>query len=313
MSSRNSRFPPALAVAVAALSALAGCGLGAGQSPKGAQLTVTREFGAHQLLGSRAPRVQGAETIMSLLRRNAKVSTRYGGGFVEQIDGQSGASSGSEPRDWFYYVNGVQASKGAAETKVHAGDRVWWDLHPWGQAPEVPAVVGSFPAPFLGGIEGRRLPVRVECVEPSSYPCRLVRNRLRALGVPTSLAAVSGGEARYVLRVLVGVYAKLQIDPGALTVGRGPSQSGVYADFSPDGSVLTLLDSTGRGVRRLAAHAGLVAATRYHQEAPVWLVSGTDAAGVRLAAAAFDERSLHDRFALALAAGGEEVALPYDR
>jgi hypothetical protein len=308
-----SRRSPAFGVALAALCALAGCGLGAGKAPRGTQLTVTREFGRQLLLGSRAPRVAGAETVMSLLRRNVKVSTRYGGGFVEQIDGLAGNASGGEPHDWFYYVNGVQAPKGAAETEVHQGDHVWWDLHDWSQAAEVPAVVGSFPEPFLAGIEGKRLPVRVECVEPQSAPCNTVLDRLRALGVPAALAAISGGEARYTLRVLVGPYAQLQIDPGARSIGRGPGQSGVYASFSPDGSKLTLLDPAGRGTLVLGPHAGLVAATRYHSEAPVWVVTGTDAVGVKLAAAAFDERSLRNRFALALRAPGVEVALPDDR
>jgi len=50
---------------------------------------------------------------MSLLERNAKVSTRYGGGFVQSIQGRAGSSSKT---DWFYYVNGVQAPMGAATT-----------------------------------------------------------------------------------------------------------------------------------------------------------------------------------------------------
>ncbi|HEX3850909.1 MAG TPA: DUF4430 domain-containing protein [Polyangiaceae bacterium] len=304
---------PALGVALAALCALAGCGLGAGKAPKDTQLTVTHEFGRQQLLDSRAPRVRGAETVMSLLRRNARVDTRYGGGFVEQIDGQAGSSAGGEPRDWFYYVNGVQASKGAAETSVHQGDHVWWDLHDWSQASNVPAVVGSFPEPFLAGMEGKRLPVRVECAAPSSPPCNTVLDRLRAFGVPAALSSTAGGEARYTLRVLVGPYAKLQIDPGVREIGRGPRSSGVYARFSSNTSRLELLDPAGETVQTLGSGAGLVAATRYHEEAPVWVVTGTDAAGVKLAAAAFDERSLRNRFALALSAPGTEIALPDQR
>ena len=33
---------------------------------------------------------------------------------------------------------------------------------------DVPAVVGSYPEPFLHGIDGRRLPTRIECTEPKS-------------------------------------------------------------------------------------------------------------------------------------------------
>src|SRR5665648_948605 len=114
------RRSPALVVALAALCALAGCGLGPGPAPKGVRLTVTRDFGARVLHGARAPSVVGQETVMSLLQRNATVSTRYGGGFVQSIDGLSGGVKAGEARDWFYYVNGVQAPRGAADTTVHA-------------------------------------------------------------------------------------------------------------------------------------------------------------------------------------------------
>jgi hypothetical protein len=41
----------------------------------------------------------------------------------------------------------------------------------------------------------------------------------------------------------------------------------------------------------------------------VWLVTGTDEQGVQLAARAFDQRTLHDRFAVALGPDGA-IALP---
>ena len=191
--------------------ACAGCGLGAGKAPGGVQLTVTRDFGARVLGRAGAPQVQGAETVMSLLLRNDKVTTKYGGGFVQSIDGLSGGQeAGGDPLDWFYYVNGVEAPKGAAATNVHPGDHVWWDLHDWSQTDDVPAVVGSFPEPFLNGVEGKRLPVRVECAQAQSEPCRTVIARLRALGVPAAVAAIGSGAEPDALQVVVG-----QLDGGA--------------------------------------------------------------------------------------------------
>jgi hypothetical protein len=52
-----------------------------------------------------------------------------------------------------------------------------------------------------------------------------------------------------------------------------------------------------------------VAATRAGDDPPLWVVTGTDAAGVASAAQAFDEGPLSDRFALAVA-DGLGVALP---
>jgi hypothetical protein len=299
----------ALAI-LAAAGQLAGCGLGAGPAPTGVQLTVTREFGASALRQSSAPQVHGSETVMSLLMRNAQVATRFGGGFVQSIDGHSGGQQAGEPIDWFYYVNGVQAPKGAAETVVHPGDRVWWDLHDWSQTEEVPAVVGSFPEPFLNGTGGRRLPVRVECAEVQSEPCATVSQRLDALGVPAARSTVAPGEETETLRVLVGGWRALAVDPAAAGLERGPAASGVYARPSADGTTLALLDPNGRVTQTLGAGAGLIAATRYSQSAPVWVVTGTSGAGVELAARAFDQGALHDRFALALPPAGAALGLP---
>lgn len=296
--------------AVSALCALGGCGLGAGSTPKGVQLTVTRDFGERVLLQKATPRAVGEENVMSLLRRNAAVTTRFGGGFVQSIDGLRGGSEAGDPVDWFYYVNGVEATKGAAATVVHPGDRIWWDHHDWSQTDNVPAVVGSFPQPLLSGYEGKRLPVRVECVEVQSTSCQGVLARLRSLGVLAALASVSGGDEPYTLRVLVGPLAQLAADPGVHQIEAGPRYSGVYARFGAGAKTLQLLDGKGQTVLSLGAHSGLLAATRYREEAPVWVVTGTDEAGVERAAGALGETALRDRFAIALPEAGAPIALP---
>jgi len=62
-------------------------------------------------------------------------------------------------------------------------------------------------------------------------------------------------------------------------------------------------------VQALTAGAGLIAATRTGEDAPVWSVTGTDAAGVARAAGAFDAATLKNRFAVAVGDGGP-LALP---
>lgn len=296
------------AAAVVLVVALAGCGLGAGRAPSAITLTVTRDFGAQAVRSPSPPRVRGQETVMSLLMRNATVSTRYGGGFVQSIDGSSGGSAGGRPSDWFYYINGVEAPQGAAATNVHPGDHIWWDLHDWSQTDSVPAVVGSYPEPFLNGIGGKRLPVRIECAVISSAPCQTVSSRLRTLGVPAALAGIGPGDEPETLRVLVGPWSALRGDPAAHQIELGPRSSGVYARFAAGGGALMLLSEQGTVARTLTAGAGLLAATRYGEEAPTWVITGTDAAGVGAAAHALAPSTLARRFALALAPGG--VALP---
>jgi hypothetical protein len=293
-----------------AMLLLTGCGLGAGAAPSGVRITVTKEFGAHVVSSTSSPRVRGQETVMSLLMRNDKVDTRYGGGFVQGINGNSGGTQQGEPQDWFYYVNGVQAPKGAAETNVNSGDRIWWDLHDWSQAESVPAVVGSYPEPFLHGTGGRRLPVRIECQQTTSAPCQTVNTRLQQAGVPAALSSIDPGEYTSTLRVLVGTWAAVRGTPATQAIERGPRASGVYVRLAPNGQTLTLLDGRGQPTRTLGVGAGLVAAIQYGKEAPEWVITGTNAAGVGLAADALSERALRNHFALALEPSGTGLPVP---
>ena len=246
---------------------------------------------------------------MSLLLRNQSVATRYSGGFVQSIGSLAGGRQAARPVDWFYYVNGVQAERGAAATTVHPGDRIWWDWHDWSQTDQVPAVVGSFPEPFLNGLEGKRLPIRIECGAAATSACNSVAERLRRLGIATALAAPGSSSGSGTLRVLVGTWARVKGDPVAASVGQGPRTSGVYGRFASDGRTFTALDQDGRAVRTFGPGCGLIAATRQAEAPPVWLVTGTDEAGVELAARSFDAATLQYRFAVALTSTGP-LALP---
>jgi len=72
-------------VVAAAAALLAGCGGGTGGGR--ATLWVTRDEGRHVLLVRTVP---AGETAMQALARSTKLSTRYGGRFVEAIDGLAG-------------------------------------------------------------------------------------------------------------------------------------------------------------------------------------------------------------------------------
>ena len=294
------RRAAAIALVLGVAVAASGCGLGAGKKPSGTKLTITRDFGAKQLRELDAPKVGGNETVMRLLQRNARVSTRYGGGFVQSIDGLAGGRSGGRPIDWFYYVNGVEASRGAASTGLRAGDRVWWDRHDWSAAMRVPAVVGSFPEPFVHGIDGRRLPVRLECATPGSDPCKQVSKRLASYDVPVAIGGLLTAHVEETLRILVGPWTAIGQDHAIDGLESGPAESGVYARVAKDGRSIAALDANGRTAKTLGAATGLVAATAIGDERPTWVVTGTDETGVASAARAFEEGTLSNRFALAV-------------
>jgi hypothetical protein len=246
---------------------------------------------------------------MRLLERSFKVTTRFGGGFVESIDGHAGSSS---RRDWFYYVNGLQASLGASGTGVHKGDRVWWDLHDWSATDSVPAVVGSFPEPFVHGTAGRRLPTTLACGSDVGTACKRVAAEFKSIGVPTPSAALGTGSGSDSLAVVVGTWRELNGQLAARLIEHGPQTSGVYARFTgADGTSLQLLNPAGKVVRTLGAGAGLVAATGETATGTVWLITGTDPVGVSAAAAALTPARLRDHFAVAVQ-GTRDVPVPLE-
>lgn len=300
MSTRNRTF---VSVAAAATLTLAACGLGAGGTPANVGLLVTQGFGAQTMLAAAKPKVAGADTVMRMLERNARVATRYGGGFVERIDGLSGGGA----TDWFYYVNGVEATKGAAETKLHNGDHVWWDRHDWSATQTVPAIVGSFPEPFVDGLDGKRLPLRIECTQTARAPCNTIEGVFAGYHLLAAEGCFLCSQYNESLRVVVGPYATLTTDPAAVQLARGVGTSGVYARFEDGGRRLALLDASGRVVRTVGAGAGLIAATRYMGQPPVWYVTGTDAVGVAAAVQAFNAATLDEHFAVAVVA---DTAIP---
>ena len=138
-----------LALAAVAAALLAGCG-GAGAGKGSATLWVTRDEGGTVLVDRQVP---AGETALQALDRASDVTTRYGGKFVQSVNGVAGSISSRH--DWFYFVNGIEAPRGAQEYRLHAGDVLWWDYRDWGRyGQSVSAVIGAFPEPFVHGYGG---------------------------------------------------------------------------------------------------------------------------------------------------------------
>jgi uncharacterized protein DUF4430 len=302
--SRSRGTAVAIALLGAALAA-AGCGLGPGDGVGEVSLTVTRDYGAEQLAIAEAEPVSESDTVMGVLEGGAEISTRYGGGFVQAIDGLEAERADGRSWDWIFYVNGVESTVGAADYPLQGGEAIWWDYRDWSAALRVPAVVGSWPQPFVGGYAGGRNPVVVEC-RGGGAACTAVRRRLDDAGVTLSSAGTEDA-----IRVLVGPWARLRDDEAMAQVEDGPETSGVFADFVRRGGRFELvgLDEGGEPARTFAADAGLVAATRRFDAQPLWVVSGVTGAGVRAAAELLDAADLRDRYAVA-SENGRETPLP---
>lgn len=302
-----------LVLAVVASATLAGCSVGAEDPQDGsAALTVTRGFGEERLVQARVDPIPGGETVLRLLSRKSEVDTKYGGRFVNAIGGLRSEAEDGARRDWFYFVNGIEADTGAAEREVNAGDRVWWDYRDWRAAMRVPAVVGAYPEPFLHGSEGKRFPVRLDCAPDASEECDAVRDRLEDEGVETAVSALGTAVGKDTLRVIVGEWSDVRVDGAVRKLEEGPGESGVFARPVERGEAfeVELLDAQGRTTRTIGPGSGIVAATRFEEQQPTWVVSGTDAPGLASAVALLDSAALRDRFAVAASGGAEPIPLP---
>ena len=142
-------------ILVLAVAALAGCG---GENGGTATLWITRDKGAHVILERKVP---AGLTAMQALDRIAAIKTRYSGRYVQSINGIEGSIAARS--DWFYFINGYEADRSAAEYRLHDGDVEWWDFRSWRTRMREPVVVGAFPEPFLHGYGGR----------PAAGSCRL--------------------------------------------------------------------------------------------------------------------------------------------
>jgi hypothetical protein len=293
-----------LVLLLLAAAVAGGCGLGAGESKEGgASLLVTRDFGSREIGTGTVDPIPGGETAMRMLQRDFDVQTRYGGGFVQAINGVAGGRENGRPVDWFYYVNGILADRGAAAHKLAPGDRIWWDHHDWGASQDIRAVVGAFPEPFVSGEEGKRLPVRLDCAAGMDEICDEVAERLSEESVNAGRSAAGGFGGEGVLRIKVGRWADVRDDSAVRRLELGPRASGVFARPAAAGDEIALLDPEGEVERTLGPGGGLVAATRMGGEAPTWVVTGTDEVGVAAAAAQLREEALSNHFAIAVEDG----------
>ena len=291
---------------------LAGCGLGAGdERDGGAELRVTRDFGRTVVGQARLEPLREGATVMRFLRSEFDVTTRFGGRFVQSIDGLAGDGAGR--RDWFFFVNGLESDSGAAEYELSPGDRVQWDLRRWQAAMRAPAIVGAFPEPFRSGVEGKRRPVRVECEDVESDPCERAKQALEDEGVAPSSSSVGAPGTETVIRLVVARWPRARVVRGAHNLEDGPEASGVFARFAADGRSVALLDDEGEVARtvRPGDGTGLVLAMRPRDEELVWLVTALDRKGLVAGVAALSESSLRDAFAVA-ASDGKVEKLPLE-
>lgn len=297
-------------LAVTAALGVAGCGLENSAGGGGAKLTITHAFGSQSISTRTQASPPANETVKQLLEHSYTVRTGPHGRVVEAIAGAASTANGLR---WSYWVNGIASTVRVGKTPVDHGDQVWWDLHDAVASNSIPAVVGSFPEPFTSGYGGRRFPTVLECAPDVQAACTIVARELRHVGVKAGNQLLGGGSGSDSLAVVVGTFRDVKGVIAAELLKAGPSQSGVYAQFTGARDDAIELDNPqGQVVRTLTGSAGLIAATEQPGLGqPAWLIAGTDAAGVAAAARHLTPADLHNHFAVAVT-GSEALPIPLD-
>lgn len=163
--------------ALAVLVLLAGCG-GSGGEKGTAQLWVTRDRGATLLVDAE---VAAGQSLMRALAGEAEIETRYGGRYLQSVNGIAGSLE--RQRDWFWFVNGYEGDRSAAAYRLRDGDVAWLDYRAWEREGEARVVVGAFPEPFVHGYAGKKRTAVVRYEEGLANRAAAIGRRIGASSI----------------------------------------------------------------------------------------------------------------------------------
>lgn len=281
-----------VSVALLAVCALVGAGCESGADGPATSLVVTRDFGGATVSPAESVKTTPGLTVLRQLEGTHKIETKYNGRYVSAIDGvkEDGDSS------WLFYVDGIESRTGATGVRLKPGQRVQWDFHAWQTVRGGGAIVGAYPAPLK--LRG----VRLICAPRGSKACAVAREGLVKAGVVV--------DRRSPVKMVVGPWSYIDGYDGVPNLTEDGESNGAYAQFNDAGTKLTTVSGDGAAAQSFKGGAGLLAAFAKSSN-PVWIVTGTDAAGVESAAKLLDAggAKLKNRFALAVS-DGDTIALP---
>lgn len=267
-----------------------GTGLAATADAPHVVLHISRDFG-RTVLFSREVELRPGDTVMAVLGRNVTVQTAYGGAFVNGIEGlvsgYTGRTGSRVQRDWLYWVNGVAAARGPAQYKPRPGDFIWWDYQDWGAGLPANAVVGAFPRPFVTGPgrdNGSALVIHAPGRENEAARLKAALEK-HGPGLSVEVVPLADGPLKHRERpgLVVGTWDELS---GVKILARsndlGP-RAGLYVRLAP-GEVVRL-EPGGHETGRHGAQTGALWALGNGpgDPAPLFVVTGTDAAGLAAA------------------------------
>ena len=224
---------------------------------------------------------------MRLLQRHFEVKTRYGGGFVQSIDGLARRARAAAARSTGSTTSTASRPTGRGRARAPRRRPRSGGTATTG-APRCASRRSSARSPSRScrGAEGKRLPVRLECASGAAQrACDGGRGRgSTASGVDgrRPLAARHRRRAATLLRVLVGRGPTCARDPARAQLEHGPERSRRLRAPPPTGD----RDRAARRARRApcarsARAPGSSPRRAIRRQQPTWVVTGTDDAGRR--------------------------------
>jgi len=219
--------------------------------------------------------------------------------------------------DWFIYINGIQSNTGALDYKLHDGDIQHWDFRNWSFHHFIPAIIGDFPEPFRYGYRGIIYPTIIVYQDGWKGDARRVADKLNRLGIENvsirGINELQENEKESCNLILLGT----PDFPPIAELNQVWGRLGFYAHFQ-DGRI-AILNPEGEVAAEYGAGAGLIQATQNPWnpkgigacENVVWLVSGTDEAGVKGAIDTLLKHYTEFQYAYAVViADGEVIRIP---
>ena len=284
-----------------------------------ANLDVTSGYGQESIFSGETA-FDGSTTVMDLLTKNVEVDSAYGGSFINGINGLiSGYTGGKgEKKDWFFYVNGIISPVGAGDYHLSNGDRVWWDYHLWGDTSFTPAVIGSYPQPFINGFLGENPGTLILTGSGFEADGEALAQSLAALGVENiTLDAYSidklSDNGKIV--IVVAPWQELSEDEFLSGAQENRDKTGLFISLSED--VFISLDDKGSEVESFTTGSGALFATGtgLGDTSPIWVVTGTDSDGTKNALNILLEKqeSIAGKFAVIVDSSGNIHELPVQR
>ena len=107
---------------------------------------------------------------------------------------------------------------------MHKGDAIWWDLHDWQATDSIPAVVGSYPEPFLHGIGGKRYPTTLECGADVAAACKRVTAALTADPRAGASQLIGTGSGPDTLGIVVGTWKEVRSELASELIDARPGR-----------------------------------------------------------------------------------------